>query len=47
MEKWLNSVRPPIATATYQSYFNMVKARIIPYFKPLGIEVKDLGPAAH
>ena len=44
MEKWLSSIKSSIATATYQSYANMVKARIIPYFKPLEIELKDLTP---
>lgn len=44
MNKWLNSVRSTIATATYQSYANMLKARIIPYFEPCGIAVMDLTP---
>ena len=44
MNKWLNSVRSTIATATYQSYANMLKARIIPYFEPRGIAVMDLTP---
>ena len=30
MDKWLNSVRSTIATATYQSYANMLRARSIP-----------------
>ena len=44
MNKWLNSVRSTIATATYQSYANMLKACIIPYFEPRGIAVMDLTP---
>ena len=44
MDKWLNSVRSTIATATYQSYANMLRARIIPYFEPRGIAVMDLTP---
>ena len=44
MNKWLNSVRSTIATATYQSYANMLKARIIPYFEPRGSAVMDLTP---
>ena len=36
MEKWLQSTRSSLATATYQSYSNMIKARIRPYFAPLG-----------
>ena len=31
MNKWLNSVRSTIATATYQSYANMLKARLCQY----------------
>ena len=44
MEKWLNSVRPSIATATYQSYSVMMKARVIPYFKVSAIQLGDLTP---
>ncbi len=44
MEKWLKGVRATIATATYQSYNNMIKARIIPYFRPKGIELRNLTP---
>ena len=44
MEKWLNSVRPSIATATYQSYSVMMKARVIPYFTTSGIRLCDLTP---
>ena len=44
MEKWLNSVRPSIATATYQSYSIMMKARVIPYFTASKIRLGDLTP---
>ena len=44
MERWLNSVRPSIATATYQSYSVMMKARVIPYFTASGIQLCDLTP---
>lgn len=44
MEKWLNGVRPFIATATYQSYSTMMKARVIPYFTASGIYLNDLTP---
>ncbi len=44
MEKWLNSVRPSIATATYQSYSVMMKARVIPYFKASAIQLGALAP---
>lgn len=44
MEKWLNSVRPSIATATYQSYSVMMKARVIPYFTASHIQLGELTP---
>lgn len=44
IEKWLGSARSSLATATYQSYSNMVKARILPYFQPLGLELRDVTP---
>ena len=44
MEKWLDSVRPSIATATYQSYSVMMKARVIPYFTALKIQLGDVTP---
>lgn len=44
MDKWLNAVRPTIATATYQSYANLIRARVTPYFQPRGIMLKDLAP---
>ena len=44
MEKWVQSIRTSIATATYQSYSNMIKARIQPYFTPLGRELRELTP---
>lgn len=44
MVKWLNSVRPSIATATYQSYSIMMKARVIPYFMASGIQLGSLTP---
>lgn len=44
MEKWLNSVRPSIATATYQSYSIMMKARVIPYFTASHIQLGELTP---
>lgn len=44
IEKWLNSARPSLATTTYQSYSNMIKARILPYFQPLGLELREVTP---
>ena len=42
MEKWLQSTRSSLATATYQSYSNMIKARIRPYFAPLGLHLREV-----
>ena len=44
MEKWLQSTRSSLATATYQSYSNMIKARIRPYFAPLGLQLREVTP---
>lgn len=44
IEKWLHSARPSLATTTYQSYSNMIKARILPYFQPLGLELREVTP---
>lgn len=44
MEKWLASVRPSIATATYQSYSIMMKARVIPYFTASAVQLGALTP---
>lgn len=44
MEKWLQSTRSSLATATYQSYSNMIKARIRPYFAPLGLHLREVTP---
>ena len=44
IEKWLHNARPSLATTTYQSYSNMIKARILPYFKPLGLQLQEIMP---
>lgn len=44
MGNWLSSVRPSIATATYQSYSIMMKARVIPYFTASHIQLGELTP---
>lgn len=44
MEKWLKGVRATLATATYQSYTDMLRARIIPYFRPQNILLMDVTP---
>lgn len=44
IEKWLGAARTSLATTTYQSYSNMIKARIVPYFKPLDLQVREVTP---
>lgn len=44
IEKWLNSTRPSLATTTYQSYSSMIKARILPYFKPMELQLMEVTP---
>ncbi|MDY4037346.1 MAG: site-specific integrase [Candidatus Pseudoscilispira sp.] len=44
IEKWLGAARTSLATTTYQSYSNMIKARIVPYFKPLSLQVREVTP---
>ncbi len=38
------ATRPTIAIATYQSYKNLICARVIPYFKPKAIRLYDITP---
>jgi integrase len=42
MLEWLEMTKHSIATITYSSYSNMVKTIIEPYFRKLGISLKDL-----
>ena len=44
LKKWIKTTRPSIAAATYQSYNNMLNARILPYFKELGVCLSGLAP---
>lgn len=44
IEKWLTSARSSLATTTYQSYSSMIKARIIPHFKPLDLQLLEVTP---
>lgn len=44
LEKWLQVTRSSIAIATYQSYANMLKARIKPYFEPLELHLYEVTP---
>lgn len=44
IEKWLNNTRHSLATSTYQSYNNMIKARILPYFRPMELRLMDVTP---
>lgn len=42
MLEWLEITKHSIATVTYSSYSNMVKTIIVPYFRKLGISLKDI-----
>lgn len=44
LQSWLVMVKPTIATATYQSYRNMVNARLDRYFRELGVTLGELTP---
>lgn len=44
LKKWLLSVKPSLATATYQSYNNMLKARILPYFAQMELRLFQVTP---
>ncbi len=44
LDKWINTTRPTIARATYQSYYNMIRARIKPYFNTLGLTLNEVTP---
>lgn len=44
IDKWLKSFRSTIAAATYQSYSNMIKARITPCFTPLALRLDEVTP---
>ena len=44
LNKWLTSTKATVATATYQSYKNLINARVIPYFKPKAIRLCDIRP---
>lgn len=37
LHKWLKMVKPTIAVSTYQSYCNMINARLDKYFRKLGV----------
>ena len=37
LQKWLKIIKPTIANATYQSYSNMINARLDKYFRALGV----------
>lgn len=42
METWLNIIKGSIATTTYSSYSMMVKKKIAPYFRNLGVSLGGL-----
>lgn len=44
LNKWLTATKPTIATATYQSYKNLINARVVPFFKPKDIQLCNITP---
>jgi len=44
LHQWLEMAKPTIALATYQSYKNMVNARLDRYFRDLGVTLGDVTP---
>lgn len=42
LEKWLLASKPSLATSTYQSYKNLINARIKKYFEPLGLKLHEV-----
>lgn len=44
MQAWLKMIKPTIATATYQSYSNMVNNRIDRHFRALKVSLGDVSP---
>lgn len=44
LDKWLLASKPSLATSTYQSYKNLIKARIKNYFEPLGLKLYEVTP---
>ena len=45
IEKWLEDMKHSVEATTYDTYTLIVKRRIIPFFKPLRLCVKDIAPA--
>jgi integrase len=45
LENWLDDMRHSIDPTTYDTYKGNVERRIIPFFKPLKLRVKDVTPA--
>ena len=44
IQTWLKMIQPSVATATHNSYRNMVNARIEPYFREKGLTLDELTP---
>ena len=44
-ELWLEKLKPSISPVTYDGYSITLKAHILPYFRTLGVSVKDVTPA--
>ena len=42
LRNWLRTIKPTIANATYQSYNNMINARLDKYFRALGVSLCEL-----
>jgi len=42
LQSWLQMVKPTIASATYQSYRNMIDARLDRYFRKLGVTLEGV-----
>ena len=42
VDKWLLASKPSLATTTFQGYRTLIKARIKPYFDPLGLRLMDV-----
>jgi hypothetical protein len=41
---WLKMMKHNVEETTYAAYCSMIKTRIVPYFKPKKIKLKDLKP---
>ena len=44
LEKWLKSKKGKIEQSTWDGYYNSIVKHIVPYFKPLDLDITDLKP---